>query len=70
MPRSKSLTSVDAKIKKIQLKMIAAQKRYDRLAEELKGLNDERARIEADLIAAAFRKSGKSFSQLMTFLNR
>lgn len=70
MPRRRSLKGLQAEIEQTKQKMVAAKQRYDRLAERLKSLTQEHDRAQADLIAAAFRKSGKSLEQLLTFLGR
>lgn len=70
MPRRRSLKGLQSEIEQTKQKMVAAKQRYDRVAERLKSLTQERDRAQADLIAAAFRKSGKSLEQLLTFLGR
>ena len=42
--------------------------RYDKLAEKLKNLQEQKRRIETDVIMEAYLKSGKSFNEIMTFL--
>lgn len=49
--------------------MSKLQDRYNKLADKLKGLQDQKRRIEADAIMDAYLKSGKSFDEIMTFLN-
>lgn len=70
MPRRKSIASVEAKINKTKQEMESLKKRYDALVKQLKSLQEERSQIETEMIADAFRKSGKSLDQLMTFLGR
>ncbi len=48
--------------------MTKLQDKYDRLADKLKELQEQRQRIEADAIVEAYLQSGKSFDELMTFL--
>ena len=43
--------------------------RYDKLADKLKELQEQKRRIEADAIMDAYLKSGKSLDEIMTFLN-
>lgn len=48
--------------------MSKLQDRYNKLADKLKDLEDQKRRIEADAIMDAYIKSGKSFDEIMTFL--
>lgn len=50
--------------------MAAARRRYDNLAGALKTLSLEYEQVQATLIADAFKKSGKSFDELMVVLGR
>lgn len=68
MPRKKSTEALDAEIAKTKSDMAKLQDKYDRLAGKLKELQEQRQRIEADTIVEAYLKSGKSFDELMTFL--
>ena len=69
MPKRKSLSALDAKIERTQEKMVVAKRRYDRLAQELRELKTDREQVRATMIAEAFKKSGKSWEELMTFLS-
>ena len=48
--------------------MSKLQERYDKLAEKLKDLQEQKRRHEADVIIDAYLKSGKSLEDIMTFL--
>lgn len=48
--------------------MSKLQDRYDKLAEKLENLQEQKLKAEAEAIIAAYSKSGKSFDELMTFL--
>ena len=48
--------------------MSKLQDRYDKLAEKLKDLQEQKRRIEADAIMDAYLKSGKTLDEIMTFL--
>ena len=66
----KSLTTtIDAEVNKTKSDMSKLQNRYDKLADKLKDLQDQKRRIEGDAIMDAYLKSGKSFDEIMTFLN-
>ena len=69
MARKKSTEAIDAEITKVKSDMSKLQDRYDQLADKLKDLQDQKRRIEADAIMDAYLKSGKSFDEIMTFLN-
>ena len=68
MARKKSADALDAEIAKVKSDMSKLQDRYDKLAEKLKDLQEQKRRIEADAIMDAYLKSGKSLDEIMTFL--
>ena len=69
MARRKSTETLDAEISKIKTDMSKLQDRYNKLADKLGELEEQKRRIEADAIMDAYLKSGKSFDEIMTFLN-
>ena len=68
MARKKSTETIDSEITKVKSDMSKLQDRYNKLAERLKNLQDQKRRMEADTIMDAYLKSGKSFDEIMTFL--
>ena len=68
MARKKSADTLDAEIAKVKSDMSKLQDRYDRLAEKLKDLQEQKRQIEADAIMDAYLKSGKTLDEIMTFL--
>lgn len=68
MARKKSTETIDAEIIKVKASMSRLQDRYEKLADKLKDLQEQKRRREADAIMEAFVKSGKSFDEIMTFL--
>ncbi|MDO4938116.1 MAG: hypothetical protein Q4E62_09380 [Sutterellaceae bacterium] len=70
MPRRKSLSTIQKQIDKTQQEMVALKKRYDELGDYLLDLNAEYEEIQALIIADKLKKSGKTFEELMTFLER
>ena len=69
MARKKSTETIDAEIAKVMADMSKLQDRYDKLAEKLKDLQEQKQRRrEADVIMDAYLKSGKSLEEIMTFL--
>ena len=68
MARQKSLSKIEEEIKQVKNELNKAQERYDKLAEKLKGLQQQKYEFEAAQIMEAYSKSGKSYRELMTFL--
>lgn len=68
MARKKTTEAIDAEIKKVTADMTRLQERYDKLADKLKDLQDQKRKLESEAIMEAYLKSGKSFNELMTFL--
>jgi len=68
MARKKSTDAIEAEITKVKSNMSKLQDRYDRLAEKLKSLQEQKHRIETDTIMEAYLKSGKSLDEILTFL--
>jgi len=69
MARNRSITSIESEIVKKQDLLAKAKSRYDALADELKTLLEQKREIQAKEILAAFIKSGKSYDELMNFLD-
>lgn len=68
MPRRKSMSSIEAEISALKEKIAAAKTRYENLCLELEKRQEERDLILAQEVAQALRKSGKTYKELMTFL--
>jgi len=69
MARTKTTGSIDAEIKKVKDGISKAKARYDALAEDLQKLEKQKRAMQAEKIMDAFEKSGKTYKELMTFLN-
>lgn len=69
MARKKSTDTIDAEFIKVKADMSKLQDRYNSLAEKLKALQERKRRLEADAIMDAFLRSGKSFEEIIIFLN-
>ena len=54
---------------KVEADVIAAKKRYDHATAVLKELLDKRDTIRKDEILSAIVKSGRSYEEIMNFLN-
>ena len=68
MARNKSTKTIETEIIKVKTAMSKLQDRYDKLANQLKELEEQKRRAEADAIMDAYLKSGKSLDEIMTFL--
>ena len=69
MARTKTISSIDSEIAKTQEMLAKAKSRYDSLAKELKTLMDKKREMQSQEIMTAFIKSGKSYSEIMNFLD-
>ena len=68
MPRRKSIVSIDAQICPCKKKIAKAKEHYDKLCDELQTLQTEREQAMSQNILVAMKKSGRSYEELMTFL--
>lgn len=68
MPRRKNISSIEKEIEKTEAELIRVQDKAEALAEKLLALRKQKQEYEVDQIANAYFKSGKSLSELMTFL--
>ena len=66
--RKRTMTSIEADIAKVKAALMRTQKKYDSLAEELKALVQEKDDLMARSLMDTFKKSGKSYEELMKFL--
>ena len=67
--RKTSREALGEKIEKAEADVIAAKKRYDHATAVLKELLDKRDAIRKDEILSAIVKSGRSYEEIMDFLN-
>lgn len=67
MTRRKSLASINAKIDEIE-KISATKKRYEKLCQDHQQVQHEREQVMSREILKAMKKSGKSYREIMTFL--
>ena len=67
MTRRKSLASINAKIDEIE-KISATKKRYEKLCQDHQQVQHEREQVMSREILKALKKSGKSYREIMTFL--
>ena len=68
MARMKSISTIEAKITRIKDELSKLQMKQDKLTLKLKELQEQKRNYEAKEIMDAYLKSGKSYEELMTFL--
>lgn len=66
--REKTTKEIDEKIKKAEASLMRIREQEDAITKKILRLQKQKELIEAEKIMKAFKKSGKSYSQLMTFL--
>lgn len=64
-----SREALDQKIEKAEVDVVLSKKRYDHVTAVLKALLDKRDAIRKDEILSAIVKSGRSYEEIMSFLN-
>ena len=69
MARTRSMTSIDAEISKVENELSKLQEKQDALIAQLTELQKLQQESETKQVMDAFRKSGKSLQELMTFLD-
>ncbi|WP_405366132.1 hypothetical protein [Ruminobacter sp.] len=68
MARMKSISTIEAEITRIKDELSKLQMKQDKLTLKLKELLEQKRNYEAKEIMDAYLKSGKSYEELMTFL--
>lgn len=68
MSRKRSRSTIETEITKVKEEMTRVQQKYDTLAEKLGALQKQQKECEAKEIMNAYARSGKSYRELMTFL--
>ena len=68
MARTRSITSINNEIKKVEEELIKVQKKQEELEARLLNLQNAKQEIETKQVMNAFKKSGKSMHELMVFL--
>jgi F0F1-type ATP synthase membrane subunit b/b' len=68
MARRPSSRAVDTKIKRTEEKAKRLKKEYDDTLAVLKGLLEEKRKIQAEILLQAINKSGKSFEEVLKII--
>jgi len=69
MARKKTVASIDSEIVRAQDALVKAKDKYDAIAKDLEELMEKKREHQARAIMDAFIKSGKSYKEMMNFLN-
>lgn len=69
MARTRSISSIDTEISKVEKELAKAQERVDALSAKLLKLQKTKQEYEVKQVMDAFRKSGKTLQELLTFLD-
>jgi septal ring factor EnvC (AmiA/AmiB activator) len=69
MARTKSIGSIETQIAQAQEDLVKAKAKYDAIADNLEKLMVQKKEHQARQIMEAFIKSGKSFQEIMNFLD-
>jgi phage shock protein A len=69
MARTRSISSIDAEISKLEDELSKVQEKYDALAARILELQKQKQDIEARQVMEAFKRSGKSMQELLNFLD-
>ena len=67
MARTRSISSIESEIAKVEAELSKAQEKVDTISAKL--LKLQKQEYEAKQIMEAYKKSGKSLQELMTFLD-
>lgn len=69
MARTKTISAIEEEIEKLEDALSKAQKKVDTISAKLLKAQQQKQEYESRQIMEAFRKSGKSFQEIMTFLD-
>ena len=69
MARTRTISSIEAEIAKVEAELNKAQEKVDSISAKLLKLQKQKQDYEAKQIMEAYKKSGKTMQELMTFLD-
>ena len=69
MARMKSISTIETELKKAEADLQKAQEKVDILSARLLELQQKKQEYETRQIIEAYKKSGKSLEELLTFLD-
>ena len=70
MPRQKTVASIETKMDALKRKISRVKKLHEELCKELIVLGAQRKEAMAREVLVALKKSGKSYNELMIFLQK
>lgn len=69
MARMKSICTIETELRKAEADLKKAQEKVDALSQRMLQLQQQKQVYEARQIITAYKKSGKSLDELLTFLD-
>lgn len=69
MARTKSISAIETELKKAEDDLKKAQKKLDILSDRVLKLQQQKQEYESRQIIDAYKKSGKTLDELLTFLD-
>jgi septal ring factor EnvC (AmiA/AmiB activator) len=69
MARTRTIASIETEISKVKQELSKTQEKYNKLSEVLSRLKKQQYEYEVNEIMNAYAKSGKSYRELMIFLD-
>ena len=69
MARTKSISTIETELRKAEADLKKAQEKVDTLSERVLKLQQQKQEYETRQIIDAYKKSGKTLDELLTFLN-
>lgn len=69
MARMKSICTIETELRKAEADLKKAQEKVDALSQRVLQLQQQKQVYEARQIITAYKKSGKSLDELLTFLD-
>ena len=69
MARTKSISAIETELKKAEDDLKKAQEKVDILSDRVLKLQQQKQEYESRQIIDAYKKSGKTLDQLLTFLD-
>ena len=69
MARTKSISTIETELRKAEADLKKAQEKVDTLSERVLELQQQKQEYETRQIIEAYKKSGKTLDELLTFLN-
>ena len=69
MARMKSISAIETELQKAEADLKKAQQKVDAISNQIQKLQQQKQEYEARQIMNAYKKSGKTLEELLTFLD-